>query len=226
MSPNGFRIDSTPPTTGKVDDHNAVSFWNETGETCQNCDTDKNGIGVGDRISASWHGCTDEDSGILGYHWGVGTAPGLDDLLSFHSTGLKEYAQANVTLLPNVWYYSTVICTNVAGLRTNFSSDGIVYDTTKPICFDVKDGKAIGKDIVQQTMTDAFYGNFDGQDFLAGRSVNMVVGFEIGVGTKPCCLNIAGAPTDASGNIISDGDKTLIPGFEGFWAGNGVNYIC
>ena len=84
-------------------------------------------------VSASWDGFREPDSEIRSFDWGVGTAPGLDDVVPFRSVGLHTAASdPDVMLDLNVPYYSTVRCYNVRGMVSSASSDGFVVDHSAP----------------------------------------------------------------------------------------------
>src|SRR5206468_1943265 len=64
--------------------------------------------------------------------WGVGTAPGLTDVLPFTSTGTVPGAIATLALTDGTLYFVTVEATNGAGLTVSASSNGVRVDTTAP----------------------------------------------------------------------------------------------
>lgn len=75
-----------------------------------------------DNISARWDCCVDG----MTYAIGLGTMPGLDDVVNFTVTMMQGvYTFRNVSLVDGVTYYSTVVATNNYG-STVVSSDGVL----------------------------------------------------------------------------------------------------
>lgn len=75
-----------------------------------------------DTVSARWDCCTD---GVV-YAVGLGSAPGMDDIVNFTtSTAQGIHSFTNVPLIDGVTYYTTVVATNSFGPAVA-SSDGVL----------------------------------------------------------------------------------------------------
>jgi hypothetical protein len=102
--------DVTPPAPGTVNDGTGADIDTQVSTTS---------------ISATWSGFSDPESGILGYHWAVGTTTGGQDVRPFTSVGTATSATAELSLTGGATYYVTVRATNGAGLAVERSSDGV-----------------------------------------------------------------------------------------------------
>ena len=118
-------------------------------------------------VQFSWTGFIDEQSGIKAYHYGLGTEPGLDDViprttlnlnanfpsLSFMLTGLK--LQVNQT------YYGFVVAEDNVNNEVTAISDGLTIDRDGPDDGVIIDGLA-GEDIDHYNDTTSASANWDG----------------------------------------------------------------
>ncbi|KIY96019.1 adenylate cyclase [Monoraphidium neglectum] len=88
-------------------------------------------------ITFNFTGFTDADSGPLSYQWGIGSAPGLADVLPLMAYDGTEVAHnmTSLTLMDGLSYYVTVVATNRAGPRLSFnvSSQNFIVDTSPPL---------------------------------------------------------------------------------------------
>jgi hypothetical protein len=127
ISSNGILVDNRAPSVGLVWD-GPVQPGNEAIDL--DCDV------FGTPLAASWYGFASQ-IGIDFYEWGVGTAPGFDDVLPFTNVGLTV-AASNSSVLPppGVIIYSSVRATNFVGLMTLASSNGIMYVCPEPGSYD------------------------------------------------------------------------------------------
>lgn len=83
--------------------------------------------------SANWIAAIDPNSGLAEYVFGLGSAPGLDDVVSMTSNGLSiSGAFSSLSLNWGQTYYFSVFSVNNAGLNSDtVISDGfLVYDIT------------------------------------------------------------------------------------------------
>ncbi|KAK3092476.1 hypothetical protein FSP39_003379 [Pinctada imbricata] len=146
-------IDGTPPMTGNVLDGTTVLH-----DATYQADNSQ--------ICAHWNTFYDPESGILRFRWGVGTKPGIDDVMPFHRYNHNiRHACFNVLLAHNTTYFSTVIAFNGAlnTKHSNSSSDGVLVDTTHPVAGKVHDGDIPGLDISYSSETaskSCYWGNF------------------------------------------------------------------
>ena len=138
----GVLVDTTPPTCTLIDG--------------QRGQPDYDGSTTG--VARLYLACTDLESGVPAVLWGLGTAPGLDDVQPFTATVpstvtvplpvdlastvpashksiyrmVDAELAAAATLEDGVVYYGTVVATNGAGLSAVVSSDGQNHDATGP----------------------------------------------------------------------------------------------
>ena len=83
---------------------------------------------------AHWGGFNDPQSGILSYKWGIGTIPGVDNIMPFASVGQRTDASiSGVTLRDGMAVYVTIIVCNHAFLCVQQSSDGVIVDGSPPV---------------------------------------------------------------------------------------------
>jgi len=86
------------------------------------------------RVNAHWGSFNDPQSGITSYEWGVGTAPGLDDLVSFANVGQRTAASAGgLSMYVGLKVFVTVEACNHAHLCVQLSSDGVIIDSSPPV---------------------------------------------------------------------------------------------
>ena len=118
-------------------------------------------------VQFSWTGFIDEQSGIKAYHYGLGTEPGLDDViprttlnlnanfpsLSFTLTGLK--LQVNQT------YYGFVVAEDNVNNEVTAISDGLTIDRDGPDDGIIIDGLA-SEDIDHYNDTTSASASWDG----------------------------------------------------------------
>lgn len=75
-----------------------------------------------DSISARWDCCTDS----VTYAVGLGSTPGLDDVVNFTTTTAQGvYSFTNLSLVDSITYYTTIVATNSFGPALA-SSDGVL----------------------------------------------------------------------------------------------------
>ena len=119
-SSDGVVVDLTAPTSGVVRDGSSLL----TDVEYQSSTT---------TVKAVWNPFEDQESGIAGYRWGLGTTPGDVDTVNFTDTGRMTFGKAeNVTLAHGVRYYVTVEATNGAGMTSHGWSNGFTVDVTPP----------------------------------------------------------------------------------------------
>lgn len=117
---DGVIVDVTSPIAGLV--HDGPS---------QLIDVEFQSSGV--VVEAVWTHFEDQESGILGYRWGLGTTPDNVDIMNFMATGLETFGKKeNLTLISGVRYYVTVEATNGAGMKSHGWSKGFTVDFSPP----------------------------------------------------------------------------------------------
>lgn len=100
----------------------------------------------GDSISALWNHTYDPNSDLKGYWYCIGTAPGTCDVVNKKWNGTDtSMVESGLSLVNNQWYYVTVWAENNAGLLTQLSSDGAVYQTPLAVSSLHLTGKRQGK---------------------------------------------------------------------------------
>lgn len=124
---DGITIDCTPPAVPVVTDDGKYSASPDTLHFV--------------------FGAVDPESGIAGYEYSIGTAPGLTDTLGWRNAGLVcEQTVSGLTLAQGATYFVNVRAHNNAGLMSQGCSDGILIDLTPP--------PAPGIEIVSATTTE------------------------------------------------------------------------
>lgn len=113
----GVVSNGAPPVIGVV--------WDGTGRP-----RDADCLSVGEALSASWHGFY-SPVGIAWFEWGVGSSPGVDDIVPFVDVGLAASASATGSAAyplpgPTV-YFSTVRAYSEAGVVAMASSNGVRF---------------------------------------------------------------------------------------------------
>jgi len=85
------------------------------------------------KISASWSGFKDNETGIKEYLWSIGTQPGGIDIQDWKSVNLNTVASNDSLTLQDGRYFISVIAIDSAGNESNYaSSDGVKVDTQVP----------------------------------------------------------------------------------------------
>lgn len=112
-------FDLTPPT-GMVKDGPAADLEEQQSTTT---------------LNANWS-FQDNETPVTDYQIGIGTAPGCDDFIPFHSVGQNTFLMLDSDLkqmpplTPGKWYFTTVRATNGVQLSTALSSNGFLALTT------------------------------------------------------------------------------------------------
>ena len=84
-------------------------------------------------LSVNWK-CEDKDSGLRQVFVGIGTQPGIQDIVVCSVLPYQvTYYFEELNLTRGVRYLSSVKCINNVGLRSSMSSDGVVMDSTPPV---------------------------------------------------------------------------------------------
>ncbi|KAK7498950.1 hypothetical protein BaRGS_00009759 [Batillaria attramentaria] len=146
-------LDSTPPIPGKVMDGAKIGQ-----DVC--CQNDSSTICV------QWRGFEDPESHIDSFLWGVGSAPGKDDIVTFQrkSSHARNACASGLQLEHNATYYSTIVIFNKAlnQKSSNASSDGVLIDLTPPVPGVVVDGDDINSDIEFTSETASLSSSWQG----------------------------------------------------------------
>ncbi|HOO55334.1 MAG TPA: FG-GAP-like repeat-containing protein [bacterium] len=112
-------------------------------------------------LSCNWSGFTDPDSGVIYYHYALGTTSGATDVIDWTSNGTATTATlTGLSLSDGQSYYFSIIAENNAGLQaTPVQTDGIYVDSTPPTTVTlVNDGD--GNDEDYTTYTDRLSANW------------------------------------------------------------------
>ena len=115
-------------------------------------------------IAATFSDFSSDACGIVGYEWGIGTAPFATDVMPYTDYGLvvdddgNGFAQAHIMQFEGQQYYSTVRARTGHGCSEEYivsSSDGFVLDTTPPTAnFHFHSRELTSQEVVYQTETD------------------------------------------------------------------------
>jgi len=124
---DGVLVDFSPPSFSQPardgDDHGKVLSY-----TSENS------------LKATWQ-CEDPETGLSSIAVAFGKQPGDADIVNFTGLPVSQNSfTTNRKLRLGARYFSTVRCTNKAGLTTVSFSDGIVYDDSPPYPSYVRDG--------------------------------------------------------------------------------------
>ena len=88
------------------------------------------------QLSANWDASTDNESGISGYQYAIGTSAGGTQTVNFTSLGnVTTVTKTGLTLTVGQTYYFSVKAVNGAGLTgsaTNSNGQTVVTDSTPP----------------------------------------------------------------------------------------------
>lgn len=111
---DGIKVDTTAPT--------GVTVWDDGDFT-----------GSAASLHGTWT-AIDPESGIAGYKYCIGTAPGQNNIAGWLDVGTAtEHTRTGLSLTTGQTYYITIIATNGAGgSSAAVSSDGIKVDLTAP----------------------------------------------------------------------------------------------
>ncbi len=117
------KVDWTPPPAiATVNDGIAsdINYTSEFGE-----------------ISANWTSVSDQNSGIIAYHYAVGTSPGATDFISWTNNGANlSFTDLSVTLILGTTYYVSVKAENGAGLFSDITVSNGCLATLSTECPD------------------------------------------------------------------------------------------
>ncbi len=91
---------------------------------------DENTTTDGAQLAGNWDPSADPHSGLAGYEYAIGTAPGLTDVVSWTSAGTAtSVTHTGLSLVANQMYYFGVRAANGAGLvGPETWSNGVLYD--------------------------------------------------------------------------------------------------
>lgn len=83
---------------------------------------------VGTQLDLNYTFATDTNSGVMNYYYAIGTAVGMQDVVSWTSNASNFSATENLTLVNNQKYYMMMKAGNSAGLVSDsIVSDGVLY---------------------------------------------------------------------------------------------------
>ena len=129
---SGVLVDWTPPVIGRVtvgDD--AASGVDAVWQTQTSV------------LRMAWTNVTEADSGIAGVQAGLGTRPGLDDVVAREDVVLDgplmsgQHVFSGLSLRDGAQYFVTLWATNVLGLTTVRSSPGVRIDSSPPVFYEL-----------------------------------------------------------------------------------------
>ena len=165
-SSDGFQVDDTPPTAGKVID----------GAT-QDLDWTR----ISTSLTAAWSGFTDALSGIKQYEYAIGTISGGSDVVDWTSSGTDtSVTHDGLSLSSGSTYFSSVRARDLAGNLSDVSiSDGITVDSESPFVGTVHDGLVGDEDWTNSSST--LSANWTG----FGDGLSGIATFEYAIGTQP-----------------------------------------
>ncbi len=88
-------------------------------------------------ISADWSGIVDRESGISECRWALGSSPGENDIQGYLITSISSGSSSDLSSITQhgTTVYSTVVCTNGAGLSMTSYSNGVIVLLEPPSSF-------------------------------------------------------------------------------------------
>lgn len=145
-------------------------------------------------LKATWT-CEDPQSNLSSIEIAFGLQPGGTDVFNFMSLPVTQTSFIiDHTLQSGYRYFSTVLCTNTAGLTATSFSDGFVYDDTPPDPVYIQDGEYQGS---SDTLVISF-------QFVDAESGIQVYRLKVwGEGSLNNSLNMYGS-FNFSGNVTSN----------------------
>jgi hypothetical protein len=132
------------------------------------------------QLSANWDASTDNESGISGYQYAIGTTAGGTQTVNWTSLGnVTTVTKTGLSLTSGQTYYFSVKAVNTVGLTGSATnSNGQTVDTTAPSApAIVRDGT--GTDISTTTSTTQLSANWDA----ATDSQSGISGYQYAIGT-------------------------------------------
>jgi hypothetical protein len=137
-------------------------------------------------LGCRWSGFFDEESDVVRFFAGFGTAPETANVVPLVDVGMSlDFAASNLSLQHSTTYFCVVHAENGAGARASASSDGVIVDLTPPQMEYVNDGLQPGVDVDTQTFQDAAFGNWRALD-----NESAIVDYEWAVGTSANATDI------------------------------------
>jgi len=117
------------------------------------------------QLHFTWTECFDPESDIVEYMYGIGTSPGMGDVLDFESAGLnREVTRSDLSLTSGTTYYFSVFAISGGGHGEIGSSDGITYYDALPTTPTVTDD---GQYWTDKTQLHASWSSIDPIDGIA-----------------------------------------------------------
>ncbi|MGE5416883.1 MAG: S8 family serine peptidase [Acidobacteriota bacterium] len=160
-------------------------------------------------ISANWAAAKDPESGIFGYSYAVGTAPGRSNVISWTDNGSDlSFTRSDLRLQNGVTYYTSVKAINGAGSESvTVVSNGQTVDSTPPIkVLRVNDGLAM--DIKTTTSTTSLSANWLASfDLISGISKYMYA-----IGTSPGKTDVVNWTDNGRSTRVTKSGLSLTPG--------------
>ena len=128
-------------------------------------------------LSINWK-CEDKDSGLRQVFVGVGTQPGIQDIVMYRAVlpYQNAYNFDGLNLTKGLRYFSSVKCINNVGLQNSMSSDGIIIDSTPPMLKYVYIGSKRYQDSPHIGLGSVLAGNWKFKDFESN-----VIGYTVSI---------------------------------------------
>ena len=134
------------------------------------------------QLSANWDASTDNESGISGYQYAIGTSAGGTQTVNWTSLGnVTTVTKTGLTLSVGQTYYFSIKAVNGVGLTGNATNSNgqTVVDTTPPSApANVRDGT--GTDISTTSSTTQLSANWDA----ATDAESGISGYQYAIGTS------------------------------------------
>ena len=173
-------------------------------------------------LSANWDASTDNESGISGYQYAIGTSAGGTQTLNWTSTGnVTTMTQSGLTLTVGTTYYVSVRAVNADGLTSSTTSSNgqtLATDSTGPSApANVRDG--VGADITTTYFTTQLQANWDA----AADPDSGISGYQYAIGTAAGGTNITNWTSLGNVTTVTQTGLTLSVGTTYYFSVKAVN---
>ena len=174
------------------------------------------------QVSANWDASTDNESGMSGYMYAVGTTAGATDTINWTALGnVTTVTKTGLSLVTGQTYFFSVYAVNAAGLTSNATnSNGQTVDGTAPTApANVRDG--LYTDISITNSTNTLSANWDAStDPESGMS-----GYQYAIGTTAGGTNTVNWTSLGNVTTVTKTGLTLTAGTTYFFSVRAVNTI-
>ena len=176
------------------------------------------------QLSANWDASTDNESGISGYQYAIGTTAGGTQTANWTNLGnVTTVTQTGLTLVAGQTYFFSVQAVNGAGLTgnaTNSNGQTVVVDSTPPSPPpNVRDGT--GTDISTTSSTTQLSANWDAST----DNESSISGYQYAIGTTAGGTQIVNWTSLGNVTTVTKTGLSLVEGQTYFFSVQAVNGV-